>query len=243
MKGTRRIPGLILAGLVMIAALGIGLHAQDQTYPQTPVQNPPNSTEQKTPVQNAPNTTNTPVYNYPNQSSASGQYGVIPAGTTISIRTDNEIKAEQPQVGMTYPARISEDVIGQNGAVLIPRNSPAQIAVVDTGQGTGGKSDMALAVQSVTLNGQTRMLQTNAVQGENDRGLGANKRTGKYVGGGALVGTLLGAIAGGGKGAAIGAAIGAAGGAGAQVLTRGDHINVPAETVLTFKLDQPVTLQ
>jgi hypothetical protein len=50
-------------------------------------------------------------------------------------------------------------------------------------------------------------------------------------------------MAGGGKGAAIGAAIGAAGGAGTQVLTRGKQINVPAESVLTFKLDQPIVLQ
>jgi hypothetical protein len=62
------------------------------------------------------------------------------------------------------------------------------------------------------------------------------------VGGGALLGTVLGAIAGGGRGAAIGAAAGAAAGAGAQVLTRGKEIKVPAETTLTFRLEQPVRL-
>jgi hypothetical protein len=63
------------------------------------------------------------------------------------------------------------------------------------------------------------------------------------VGGGAVLGTLIGAIAGGGKGAAIGAAVGAAGGATAQVLTRGEEIRVPAESVLTFRLDQPWRLE
>jgi hypothetical protein len=84
---------------------------------------------------------------------------------------------------------------------------------------------------------------TEAVsQGGNRQGLGQNKRTGEFVGGGAVLGTLLGAIAGGGKGAAIGALAGGATGAGAQVLTKGDHVRVPAETVLNFRLESSVNL-
>jgi outer membrane lipoprotein SlyB len=63
------------------------------------------------------------------------------------------------------------------------------------------------------------------------------------VGGGAVLGTLLGAIAGGGKGAAIGAVAGAAAGGTAQVLTRGKEVRVPAETELTFRLEQSVRLR
>jgi len=74
-------------------------------------------------------------------------------------------------------------------------------------------------------------------------GIGKNTRTATMVGGGAVLGTLLGAIAGGGRGAAIGALAGAAAGAGAQVLTRGKKVDVPPETVLTFRLDQPINLQ
>jgi hypothetical protein len=70
-----------------------------------------------------------------------------------------------------------------------------------------------------------------------------NKRTATMVGGGALAGAIIGAIAGGGKGAAIGAAVGGAAGAGAQVLTRGKEVKVPAETVLTFQLDSDLQLQ
>jgi hypothetical protein len=74
-------------------------------------------------------------------------------------------------------------------------------------------------------------------------GIGANKRTGKFVGGGAVAGTIIGAIAGGGKGAAIGALAGGAAGAGAQVLTRGKNLNVPAETILKFRLEQSLLIQ
>jgi hypothetical protein len=81
-------------------------------------------------------------------------------------------------------------------------------------------------------------------QQEADReGLGKNRRTAEMVGGGALLGTVIGAIAGGGSGAAVGAAVGAAGGAAAQVLTRGEEVRIPAESVLTFRLEQPIQLQ
>jgi len=74
------------------------------------------------------------------------------------------------------------------------------------------------------------------------QGVGENKRTGEYVGGGALLGTILGAMAGGGKGAAIGALAGGAGGAGAQTLTRGNSVHVPNETVLSFRLERPLDI-
>src|SRR5207248_1746832 len=54
------------------------------------------------------------------------------------------------------------------------------------------------------------------------------------------IGAIIGAIAGGGKGAAIGAGVGAAGGAGVQVLTRGKNIDVPAESLLTYRLSEPL---
>ena len=51
---------------------------------------------------------------------------------------------------------------------------------------------------------------------------------------------MIGAIAGGGKGAAIGAIAGGVAGAGAQVLTKGEKVHVPAESVLTFRLNSPL---
>ena len=62
------------------------------------------------------------------------------------------------------------------------------------------------------------------------------------IGGGAVLGTVIGAAAGGGAGAAAGAALGAAAGAAAQILTQGDEIRVPAESLLDFRLDEPLRL-
>jgi hypothetical protein len=93
----------------------------------------------------------------------------------------------------------------------------------------------------VTVNGQ-RYLLTTQEKSSAPGGLGANKRTGKYVGGGAAIGAVLGAIFGGGKGAAIGALAGGAAGAGTQVYT-GRKKQLPAESELSFKLAQDLQMR
>ncbi len=178
----------------------------------------------------------------------SAQNATIPAGTDLQIRTNEAINATTETAGRSYSAEIAQDVIGSNGSVLIPRGSEAKLTVGKiSGGGTlgTGSNQVALELQSASVNGRNYQLASNPVQQQSsdERGIGANKRTAEMTGGGAVLGTVIGAIAGGGKGAAIGAAVGAAGGAATQVLTRGNQVSVPAETLLTFKLDQPVTLQ
>ena len=166
----------------------------------------------------------------------------VPAGTEVHVRTDQAInaKTENVQPGARFPGTISRDVMGSNGQVIIPKGAPAQLAVVAVGNNS---NDMTLDLRSVDINGRHYRLETestSAAGSSKNGGLGANKRTGEYVGGGALAGTLIGALAGGGKGAAIGAILGAGAGAGTQVLTRGKELNVPAETELNFRLENGV---
>lgn len=156
---------------------------------------------------------------------------VIPSGTQIKVRTDTVIPAK-PADNARYSASVSEDVKDSSGNVLIPRGSRARLVAVPT---TDGK-DTNLDLRSVNVNGQSYLIQAAGQSGSSaPGGLGANKRTGIYVGGGAAVGAVLGALLGGGKGAAIGAVLGGAGGAGTQVLT-GKKKDLPAETELSYKL-------
>jgi hypothetical protein len=165
------------------------------------------------------------------------QRATIPSGTQITVRTDEPINAdaESDSSPRTYPAKVSEDVLDQDGNVLIPRGSTAQLAAMRDGD------SLTLDLRSVTVHGRRYVVDTGDVTAGKD-GVGKNKRTGKYVGGGAVAGTIIGAIAGGGKGAAIGALAGGAAGAGAQTLTRGKKLNVPAETSLKFRLQQDLRL-
>lgn len=180
-----------------------------------------------------------------NPSTVNMQNGALPSGTQLSIRTNEEIVADESSVGRTYSAEIAQDVMGDNGQVVVPKGSPAQLTVQNVSTGTAGvgNTQVALALQSVTVNGVNYMVQSNTATQSGDRGIGKNKRTATMVGGGAVLGTVIGAVAGGAKGAILGAVLGGAAGGTAQVLTRGKEVKVPAESVLTFRLDQPIQMQ
>ena len=171
--------------------------------------------------------------NYPNNN----QLDTIPAGTQIRVRTSQEINAQDRADGRVYTGTIERDVTAQNGAAIIPRGANAELIVNNV-----SSNDLSVDLESVTLNGRRYMVAAEAYDKSRNAGLGKNKRTGEFVGGGAALGAIVGAIAGGGKGAAIGAAAGAGAGAGTQVLTRGKTVRVPAESVLTFRLEQPFQL-
>jgi hypothetical protein len=171
------------------------------------------------------------------------EFAVLPAGTSITVRNDQDINSQNTAEGHTFPASIVEDVTDSNGNVAIPRGSRATLIVRRINEGgTLTSGNYVLDLDSVTVNGRRYVVSTEDIE-TGEKGIGKNKRTGEYVGGGAVLGTLLGAIAGGGKGAAIGAIAGAAAGGGAQVLTKGKELRVPAETALHFRLDQPLHLR
>lgn len=163
----------------------------------------------------------------------------IPGGTTIPVRTNTTIDARETGNGRVYSGVVAQDVLGENNKIAIPRGSEVELAVRDVGHHT-----LALELRAVVVNGKRYTVSTYDVTqtGEKKDGVGANKRTGKFVGGSALAGTLIGAVAGGGKGAAIGALAGGAAGAVGQMATRGSEVHVPAESLLTFQLEQPLTV-
>jgi outer membrane lipoprotein SlyB len=168
---------------------------------------------------------------------------VLPAGTEIAVLTNQEIDSATAQPGQTFTADIAENVTDSAGRVVIPKGSEGELVLrkVSSG-GVTSNPELALDLQSVKVGGRRYTVNAQDVEQKGTGGIGANKRTAEMVGGGAVLGTLIGAIAGHGKGAAIGAATGAAAGAGAQILTRGKTVKVPAETTLRFKLDQPLRL-
>jgi hypothetical protein len=168
---------------------------------------------------------------------------VIPVGTDISVRTNENIDSSNASVGQKFSGMIAEDVSGSTGGVAIPKGSNAELVIRSTSPGgVTSAPELTLDLSSVEVRGHRYTVNTAGLSRSNGQGLGANKRTAEMVGGGAALGTLIGAIAGQGKGAAIGAAAGAAAGAGTQILTRGKEVKVPAESVLQFKLNQPLRL-
>ena len=164
---------------------------------------------------------------------------VLPVGTEVALRTNQRIDSKDVVEGQTFSAQIAEDIRDTDGSIAIPRGSDASLIT----RRLEGNGDITLDVESITVGGRRYRVSTSDQELENRRdGVGGNKRTGEFVGGGAALGAIIGAIAGGGKGAAIGAVAGAGAGAGAQIVTRGKEVHVPAETVLRFRLDRPLRL-
>lgn len=169
---------------------------------------------------------------------AFAQAGRIGPGTSISVRTSEKIDVKKAD-GRVFTGVVDQDVKDANNDVAIPRGSQVELTVKKL-----SRNDLALDLDSVTVGGHQYTVAADSATMGNERqdSIGKNKRTAEYVGGGALLGTIIGAIAGGGKGAAIGAAAGAGAGAGVQVLTRGKKVNVPTESLLTFRLEKSLQM-
>ena len=169
----------------------------------------------------------------------------IPAGASIRIRNNEAINSDAAKTGQIFSAVVAEDVKDSDGQVAIPKGSDAALVVrAVAGQGKlQGQSELVLDVDSVTVSGRKYQMETVDLVEKGKEGVGTNKRTAIYAGGGSALGGIIGAIAGGGKGAAIGALSGAGAGTAAQAVTRGKAVKVASETVLTFKLEAPVRIR
>lgn len=166
---------------------------------------------------------------------------VLPSGTEVAVQTDETIDGSTAADGQTFAADVTEAVRDADGKVVIPAGAKAQVIIKSLTQGgkIKGQADLVLDLASVSIDGRQYALSTVDLEEKGRAGLGKNKRTAEFLGGGAAIGGIVGGLLGGGKGAAIGAGAGAGGGTLAQAMTRG-NIRVEAETILTFKLDAPL---
>jgi hypothetical protein len=164
----------------------------------------------------------------------------IPAGTFISVRIAYEIAASQGQAGEPFQASLQEPIV-VDGVVVAAREADVYGRVVEAKQsGTfTGRSQLRLELTGIVMNGQTVRVVTGdyGVRGKS-RGASTAKRTIE----GAAVGAAIGAVADGGQGAAIGAAAGAGAGAASEIITEGDQVQVPSETLIDFTLLQDVSV-
>jgi hypothetical protein len=199
------------------------------------------------PPGDAPAPTSAPphrAHHHPTESAITTRTSELQAGTRISVRVEETIDSGRAVEGQAFPAEVTQDVLDAAGNVVIPRDSNAQIVIRSASKGgrIRGAADLVMDLAAVTVEGREYQLSTADLAERGKSGIGANRRTAEYSGGGAAIGAIIGAIAGGGKGAAIGAGSGAGAGALTQILTKGT-IKVPVESVLTFQLDQPLRVR
>lgn len=215
-----------------------------RTYPMTQVSSVQYAQPQ--PNQTAASQTTTPPPAAPTEPPPPTEVvRTIPSGTTLQVRNNDTIDSETAEPGQQYAGVVNRDVKDTDGEVAIPRGSSAMLVVrSSSGQGKfQGQSDIVVDVASVTVNGHTYRLETTDFARRGQQGVGKNKRTAEFAGGGAALGGIIGAIAGGGKGAGIGLLAGGAAGTGAQAATRGKPVRIPSETLLSFRLEAPVNIR
>jgi hypothetical protein len=166
---------------------------------------------------------------------------VIPEGTEIEVRLLNTLSTKSNRVGDQFSASI-ERPIQVDGKDIVPRDSTV-LGVVTSVKESGrlkGRSYISLRLQSIELKGGKKLdVATNSVSR-----LGASNRNRNLalMGGGAGIGAGIGAIAAGGKGLAIGGPVGFGAGLATKALIRGHEVTIPSETLLHFKLKEPMNV-
>ena len=165
---------------------------------------------------------------------------VVPGETVIHVTLNQTLASNENRPGDHFEATISEPVVIEN-KTIIPQGEHVEGLVVDA-RPSGrlkGRARLRLALETVAVNGTTYEIRTDSTTR-----VGGNHKMRNigFIGGGAGGGLLIGALAAGGKGALIGGPLGAGAGTAVAFLTGKKNIRLPAETGLTFRLAEPVTI-
>lgn len=136
----------------------------------------------------------------------------LPPGMNIQVRTDGPIEVAHWDRGRVYPAHVAYDVRSRDGDLAIPRGSYAELMVRQTGPG-----QYTVDLESITVNGRRYVMDTTGPQ--------YNMPQANYNNGNGILGAITGAIAGAN---------------GERVEPNGSEIHVPAGSMITFQLREPL---
>ncbi len=166
----------------------------------------------------------------------------VQAGTPLAIRINQHISVKTTRAGDRFTGEVEEPVVDANNRVIIPRGAPVE-GIVDESHRRGhfkGRSILELRLTTLTLNGTQYALDTHDLTRTKK---GKGKRSAAFIGGGAGLGMLVGGVATGGVGLLVGGLAGAGTGTAIGGLTGNRDIEIPAESVVRFKLADDLVVQ
>ena len=243
-KRYQNLAKLLAGGAIGLMACTLPLHAQ-QNYPDYPGQVQPAPAQSGSQPQGQPQRQpqNQPEAPPPEQANQAGvpQTLTLPAGTVLRVRVDEWLSSDRNLVGDNFSAVLDQPIVVAGWVVA--RRGQAQtgrVSVVKKAGRVSGASELGVELPELTLvDGQQAQLQTEMLQTSAGTSRGRDAAT---IGTTTGVGAVIGAIADGGTGAAIGAGAGVAAGIIGVLVTRGRPTVVAPETVLSFRLEAPVTI-
>ena len=237
---------IALAGLLLAA----GCHKNDQPAQQAGYQQPPANGQQAPPAATTPPPAQTtppsaatappPAAAVPPPAPVVTSY-TIPAGTHIRVRLGSAISSKTAHDGDPFNATLTSPIVVRGHTVARSGSAASGRVVAANAQGRfKGGAVLGLRLDSLNIGGNPVPISTDTYA-QQDKGKG--KRTAGFIGGGAGLGALVGGLAGGGKGALIGGLAGAGAGTAGTAFTGNKQIVIPAETVLSFSLQQSVRVR
>ncbi|HEY2118942.1 MAG TPA: hypothetical protein VGH37_07145 [Candidatus Acidoferrum sp.] len=161
----------------------------------------------------------------------------VPAGTTILVRMLDTVDSSKNPPGSRFTATLETNlVVGDK--VVVPKGNTVYGRLAEAKQAgrATGSSELQLELTDIVVGGTAYPILTSDYE---VKGSSSGKRSAKRLLGGAGLGAVIGGIAGN---AGMGAAIGATAGAVGSVAQKGKSVNVPSETLLEFRLQQPASL-
>jgi hypothetical protein len=165
----------------------------------------------------------------------------VPAGTVIQVRTSEWLSTDRNLPGDGFNAALVQPIV-VDGWVVARRGQAVlgRVTVVQKANSTNhNTSQLGVQLSELTfIDGQLLPIQTQLAQSAATADRGQQVGT---VGATTAAGAIVGAIAGGGPGAAIGAGVGVIAGLGI-VTTHSKPTVIPPETLLTFRLEGPVSI-
>ncbi|HJP57711.1 MAG TPA: hypothetical protein VJ847_11880 [Gemmatimonadales bacterium] len=212
----------------------------DTAAPAAPA--PAATTTRPRPTTTPPRSTTRPTTPAPSSSDAGT--GATPsrslaAGTTIPATTNSQISSHTNKVGETVTATVSQDVKDASGRVVVPSGSTINLRITQIHE-SENKSDstgtLALAVESVEMNGKTYPLDADVLVTGKLVSHGVAAGDVAKVGAGAAAGAIVGRVLGGSKGTIIGGVLGGAVGAQRAVETKDRDIVVESGSPIRVEL-------
>ena len=164
----------------------------------------------------------------------------LPRGTRLQVRLNQTISVKHVASGDRFTGTLAEPIVEGN-TVAVPAGSQAtgEILVAHQRGMFKGRSVMALTLTQLDVNGTPYRIDTSNLSRTKK---GKGRRSAAFIGGGAGMGMLIGGVATGGVGLLVGGLAGGGAGALGAAFTGNRDLTIPAESVVSFRLQNELTL-